>query len=386
MQSTETLPSQSWGQALAQARVQQNRDLGTISRELLLSLAQLRGIEGGQTHAFHGQNFYLRAVEKYAAHLNVTLDPPVSTFQLSSAPGTHPASSPQRASGIARRQSTPPNALQMPAQRAHGARLGRWMALLILALVGAGVYMAVSEGWPSRTVDAVVAQKDGSPADTTGSQVATGTTSSAATGTATSSAPAPAPMAASTSIATSGGTGSPAPSAAPANAQADQAQEPANPTAPVAHQTPFATNLQIQSAGLANKGAGSPQVSANGSETAATNPATVVGANLGESQVASPGPSSDTTPNRAITDEIVLTFDQECWVELLQTDGQSQQRIYKPGEELRIAADQVQRLVLGNAQAIRAQRAGKPFDVTQFTRGSGSVARIDAQALARTAP
>lgn len=351
MQSTETLPAQSWGQALAQARAQQNRDLGTISRELLLSLAQLRGIESGQTHAFHGQNFYLRAVDKYAAHLNVTLDPPVSTFQQSSAPGTHPASSPQRASGIARRQSTPPNAIQMPAHRPHGARLGRWIALLVLALVGAGVYMAVSEGWPSRTIDAV-AQKDASPADSTGSRVASGTA---------------------TSIATSGDSVSTAPSTAPAQAQADKTQDPASPTAPVAHQTPFATNLQIQSAGLANKGTGTAQASANGSESAPASLTAMVGANLDTNQV-------------AITDELVLTFNQECWVELLQTDGQSQQRIYKPGEELRIAANQVQRLVLGNAQAIRAQRAGKPFDVTQFTRGSGGVARIDAQALSRTAP
>ena len=346
MQSTETLPLKSWGQALAQARAEQSRDLGTISRELLLSLAQLRGIESGQTHAFHAQNFYLRAVKKYADHLHVTLDPPVSAYQESSPSGTHHTKSLQRASGIASRQSSPPNALHMPAQRPHGARLGRWMILLVLGLVSTGVYMAVIEGWPSRPIDEIVAHKDGGPGEPSGNPIA-------------AAPPAAAPPLNKTSNDSSDRTSTSISVPAPTSSSSASLSKSAV-------QAPLQTNAQPDRAQVQSTGA----VTSESANSPATGPSTV----------------QTPSPDRAVPDELVLTFNQECWVELLQTNGQSQQRIYKPGEELRVATDQVERLVLGNAQAIRAQRAGKPFDVTQFTRGTGSVARIDAQALSRTTP
>ena len=349
MLSTESPPAESWGQALAQARAQQRRDHGTISRELLLSLAQLRGIEAGQTHAFHAQNFYLRAVQKYADHLNVTLDPPVSNFQEATLSGTHHPKSMHRASGIARRQSSPPNALHMPSAGAHGARLGRWMVLLVLGLVAAGVYLAVGEGWPSRSIDEITPQNGVNLSDPTADRVAT-----------TPATPAAVPMASTVTSATDS-----------TFATAEPVQQLTTQTAPPASTpTDVPPNTQSQSV----QGTTIAPVKAQTGATASEPPA-----------ASSPAVTS-VIPGRVVTDELVLTFNQECWVELLQTNGQSQQRIYKPGEELRIAADQVERLVLGNAQAIGAQRAGKPFDVTQFIRGSGSVARLDAQSLSRTAP
>ena len=361
MQSTETLPVKSWGQVLAQARAEQSRDLGTISRELLLSLAQLRGIETGQTHAFHGQNFYLRAVQKYADHMHITLDPPVSDFQDASPSGTRHTKSLHRASGIASHQSSPPNALHMPAQRPHGARLGRWMILLVLGLVGAGVYMAVSEGWPSRPIDEIVAHKEGSSASLSVNRSAItplDTTSDIRSDNTSTSISVPASTSSSTVSLEKAAAQTAAQTTSQTNAQSDNTQsQSAAAAASASTAAPVTEPAAVQA-------------SANGPASPATGPTTV----------------QTPSPDRTVTDELVLTFNQECWVELLQTNGQSQQRIYKPGEELRVSADQVERLVLGNAQAIQAQRAGKPFDVTQFIRGSGSVARIDAQALARTTP
>lgn len=409
MQPTQALPVETWAQALSQARIEQGLDLGTLARELMLSLAQIRGIEAGQTNAFHAQNYYLRGVQRYAERLQITLDPDPGTFQASDAASLRNRA-PQRAQGIAQRQSSPANALQLPTGRAHGARLGRWLVILVILLVGAGVYMAVDEGWPAKPIEDMLASQSADSSASNPSSAESGTprqsaseptqTATTQTGSTRVSQPPPAGASTGTSVVTvdlgsagndatlaSGSAPSvnsqPAPLANPDTASAsDASAQPASasPTTPGSTQAGSDASMQSSATSTGTgplsdqPAAGTDQstqaISAAGTQTAMTT---------------SGAPDQPSPQNSAIADEIVLRFNDDCWVELRRTDGASEQGIFKSGDEIRVPASEVDRLVLGNAMAVQATRGGKPFDMNQFTRG-GSVARISGQALSQTAP
>lgn len=59
------------GHALTRAREAQAMTIDAVSDRLLLSTRQVRGLETGETSAFHNTAFYGRALEKYAAFLGV---------------------------------------------------------------------------------------------------------------------------------------------------------------------------------------------------------------------------------------------------------------------------------------------------------------------------
>lgn len=360
MQSNEALPLQTWGQALRQARTEQGLDLGTIARELMLSLAQIRCIEAGEMTAFHHQGYYLRGVQKYADRLQISLEPPISAFEAASgSASTHPHRVTARASGIARRQSSPPNAAKLPNSRTHGAKLGRLLMLLLLALIGGGVYLAISEGWPSRSINDMLATAPEESTTSAAAGPAAVVLNQAPSAPVKSSSP-DSPSIDSPSIES--------PSISP-EAPAHTVSTPGSAEPQRNHSTGTELTAARPAAGSASGGTGDDQASASPQLSATT-------------------PQAVQTPVQAepVPDEIVLTFRQECWVELRKSSGESEQGLFKPGQTLRFMASQVERLVLGNAQGVEALRAGKPYDVMQFTRGGNNVARIDTEAIARTAP
>jgi len=390
MQPTQALPVETWAQTLSQARVEQGLDIGTLARELMLSMAQIRGIEAGQTGAFHAQNYYLRGVQRYAERLQITLDPDPGTFQASDAASLRNRA-PQRAQGIVQRQSSPADALQLPSGRSHGARLGRWLVILVVLLIGAGVYMAIGEGWPSKPIEDMVAGKSSNSSPGVGDQDQSSASAAAAESTGTAPATATQPASGTSVVTVNLGTaeiGTPSGTssvAVPADASSGAPEQEIGNNAgttlkPGAEHSDQGTRL-TQNVTPSITGAMPDQASAS-----LTQP--IDSPNETDTQSSSPSDGASTQPlnqDSAVADEIVLRFNDDCWVELRRADGTSEQRIFNPGDEIRVAANEVDRLVLGNATAVQAIRAGKPFDVMQFTRG-GTVARISGQALSQTAP
>ncbi|MCD8504762.1 MAG: helix-turn-helix domain-containing protein [Burkholderiaceae bacterium] len=341
MQDIDQLPLSQWAEQLKQARELSGQDLATLAPTLMLSSAQLRAIESGTVSAFHGPGYYLRAVEKYARHLNITLDPPVTELKLTDSQiALNRVKNQPSASKLAKRESSVIGANAMP-HASSRTRLGIWLAGLLLVLVGIGTWLAIDEGWPSKT--------DITPAV----QVANDRTNDQPTETTSTIEVAP-PDSNVSSAAIGGNTNSDA--------------SLASPIAPIATAS---TKSAIEPVTQSLPGGAAPTVEPNHTtslELAASRTTTLA-------QVAPP-PAPEPLP-----DMIEAEFSADCWVEVRFVDGRVEQGIYSPTRTLSVPVSEIERLTFGNAQAVRANRAGQPFDVNTFTRSGNNVARISAQDL-----
>lgn len=357
MASNQVLPLETWAQTLAQARRAQGLDLNTLARELMLSLAQIRGIEAGSTDAFHAQNYYLRGVQRYAERLQIRLDPDPREFQATDAASLR-NTAPQRAKGIADRQSTPAGAAHLPNVRADGSRLGRLVALVVIVLLGAGIYLAVGEGWPSKPINDLMTRTESDSSSKTPAKPSSG---APAAGSLTTSVPAAdSRSTVATVVLPSTATGNMKSAGMTSQTQSQASSNTGTPAAPAP-----TTDMRQ-----------SDKVSAQSLEPAgpvATAPISPAGVEGGALRTGAP------------IDQLVLSFKDECWVELRRKDGSTEQKIYKPGEQLQIATDEIGSMVIGNAAGVSATRAGKPLNLSQFTRG-GNVARLNPQSLSQPSP
>jgi cytoskeletal protein RodZ len=69
--SRTTLPEQELGALLRHARNEQQRSVAQVARVLILSSAQINGIESGSLAAFHNRTYYLRALKKYLNYMGI---------------------------------------------------------------------------------------------------------------------------------------------------------------------------------------------------------------------------------------------------------------------------------------------------------------------------
>jgi cytoskeletal protein RodZ len=338
MQDIDQLPVKQWAEQITGAREAAKLDIASLAQALMLSRAQLRGLESGSLSPFHGPGYYLRALDKCARHLGIELDPPVTELKLSDSQITlNRVKNSPSAANLARRESNTLGEDAMPASRR--GRVGMWIAAVSLILVGAGTWLAIEEGWPTRQTLPVVAESNSdrqrsTSADTSINQTEP-TTSAALT------------------------------EAVQAISAVQEISLPAAPTEPTAlaatetitviEQTPpeaFAAQVAVPSS--------EPTVS----ESAAPEPETK--------------PEVETAP---IANLFEATFTADCWVEIRFTDGRIEQRIYTPTQTLSLPINEIERVTFGNAQAVQASRAGKAFDVVAFTRSGNNVARMSAQDL-----
>jgi ribosome-binding protein aMBF1 (putative translation factor) len=63
------------GDALRTAREERGLSLAAVQEHLLLSDAQVRGLESGDAAAFHGPRFFERALERYVRLLGLEAAP-----------------------------------------------------------------------------------------------------------------------------------------------------------------------------------------------------------------------------------------------------------------------------------------------------------------------
>ncbi len=348
MQDIEQLPLEQWASQLKAARQAAGIDFSTLAQELLLSQAQLRCLETGSLTAFHGPGYYLRAVEKYAQRLDIVLDPPVTELTLSDSQlALKRVKNTPSASSIAKKHTNRLDSEVLPSASSR-TRVGVWLGVLLIALVGVGTWMAISEGWPNgengngtALVEQTAVQTDASSPIEPEQQ--NEDTLAAASANASANA----------SVTT------------PEQATSDLFGSPLA-TDPTANATDPTTAAVTDPA----------------SETAnSTNPQTTPAAQ------AAPDPEPDSTPEPPPAppppppDVIQASFNADCWVEIRRVDGTTEQGIYKPGQSVTVDVADIERLTFGNAAAVSATRAGEPFDVLAYTRGGNNVARISKQAL-----
>lgn len=90
---------------------------------------------------------------------------------------------------------------------------------------------------------------------------------------------------------------------------------------------------------------------------------------------ASMAPSLSTAPQQATqgpaSDGLVLRFDGDSWLEVLAPGGAVlEQALVRSGEQRRFAPGTVGRMVLGNAGAVRVERAGEAVDLSPYRRAN----------------
>jgi len=328
MREESSLPLEAWASALSDARRVRGLDLTQTARELLLSPAQLRGIESASLNAFHGEGYYLRAVEKYAKFLQVELVPPLEGLeQTDSQIALKRFNKGATVVTLAKREMSMGTTLEEPTGRR--TRLGLWLVLTLGVVVAVGAYLAIDEGWPnnsneSESVAAIVQEPRSQPSK-------------------------------------------PVIPAAPTPSSAGQQMvvtiEPVRPV----NAPPLAGEPNVVSAPTA--GLGDPN-------SGSVNPVP----EKQSTQVPSPITTSVATPPTP-PDIIEVTFTQDCWVEVRFNDNRVEQKIYTPGERLELRASEIRSLVFGNARAVNAQRAKVAWSVMPFTAPGGNVARIPQASL-----
>lgn len=333
MQANDQLPLKQWAEQLTQARQARSLNQMELARELLFSPAQMRCIESGTLDAFHGTGYYLRAVEKYANHLQLTLDPPITALTLTDSQlALKRFKSSAHASSLAKRHANLETADKMPSS-SRRTRLGIVLVAVIATLVSAGVWLSLTEGWPGLTSPETQSPEP-KVASSTDRNVAPANIKVAADTGATSN-----PVSASESGAL----------LPPVNM---------SPTEQPAIQTQSQTSLSVSA-----------------TQSSQTSPPE----NLALQNTGSTPQATQTSPQSAAAqspDLIKASFLADCWVEVRYLDGRIDQAIYKTGQSIEIAAKDVAKLTFGNASGVQATRKGKPFDIMTFTKGRGNVARI----------
>jgi len=323
MREESSLPLEAWASALSDARRLRGLDLTQTARELLLSPAQLRGIESASLNAFHGEGYYLRAVEKYAKLLQVELVPPLEGLdQTDSQIALKRFNKGATVVTLAKREMGVGSTLEVPTVRR--TRLGLWLVLTLGVVVAVGAYIAIDEGWPNNTNESEsVAAIDQEPR--------------------------------------------PQPSKPVISATASQQRvvtiEPARPV----NTPPLAGDPNVATASA--PGVGDPN--ARSVSLVAEKQSPEVPAPINATPAIAPTPP----------DLIEATFTQDCWVEVRFNDNRVEQKIYTPGEKLELRASEITSLVFGNARAVNAQRAKVAWSVMPFTVPGGNVARIPQASL-----
>jgi cytoskeletal protein RodZ len=327
MQRDNQLPLDAWAQTLSEARAQQGLSLLETARELMLSPAQLRDIESGSMQSFHGSGYYVRAVQKYAKRLAVELDPAVEALSLTDSQigmqrlsKTPKPSMSSATATLSKRQSALENGLTVAHHRSRSSRIGMILGLILIVAVALGVYLSVEEGWP--------------------------------------------------------------------NKQAEQSSENTQAQLPRSVQT---ESIEVTAQPTSNTTApGSPDLSSDVALPAAnlgSNPEPNLASSLNTEVVIAPETTHvpEAVPQsmpEAIpappppADLLEARFTADCWVEVRYKDGRVEQRVYTDRDILTLPLDEVQSMVFGNAQAVKAEKRGQSFDVMAFARGR-NVARIN---------
>jgi len=347
MQDLDQLPLEQWAAQLKQAREAAKLEFSHVAQELRLSAAQLRGIETGTITAFHGPGYYLRAVEKYAQQLGITLDPPVTELELTDSQlALKRVKNTPTASNLAKNQENLLGASAMP-RAMRRSRIGLWLGAILLALVATGTWMAFVEGWPNGDETTL--------AQTETTERKTQTNSDDASSPDTVSAVKSESATSRTDSSTSNELALP--------------NTTTTPSSVTGLKTPALTQSATDAVSVgipATESLPAPEIAAE--TTSETTSETVP----------EPAPQPPAPPP---PDVIEVSFTDDCWVEVRRIDGTTEQGIYKPGQTLTVPVDDLDRLSFGNAQAANATRGGDPFDVIAFTRGGNNVARIPGDEL-----
>ena len=138
--------------------------------------------------------------------------------------------------------------------------------------------------------------------------------------------------------------------------------------------------------------AGDTRTAPSGAETVATTTGTPdrvpVDTPAPVAAVAAPDPvMASMTPfaNTVAADSLVLTFEDESWIDVVGPDGARIERGLVPAGELRrFEAGRVGHVTLGNADGVRVEHAGREIDLTPFR--AANVARFAVSSDGAPAP
>lgn len=337
MQDLDQLPLEQWASQLKAAREAAGIEVSGLAQDLLLSQAQLRCLETGSLTAFHGPGYYLRAVEKYAQRLGIVLDPPVTELKLSDSQlALKRVKNSPSAGSIAKNHAGTLGSNVLPTT-SNRSRIGLWLGVLLIALVGVGTWMAIDEGWPNGANGNGTAVAEPSDVQTIASE-------------------------------------------------SNQSEPPNQDTVPAASadSTTAATEQETSDlfgSPLATNTTTAPTADPDSESANPINPQAALAAGAVSAPESAPEPAPEPPPAPPPPDVIQATFNADCWVEIRRIDGTTEQGIYKPGQSLVVDVADMERLTFGNAAAVDATRAGQPFNVLDYTRGGNNVARISKQEL-----
>jgi cytoskeleton protein RodZ len=119
--------------------------------------------------------------------------------------------------------------------------------------------------------------------------------------------------------------------------------------------------------------------------SAATQAATVANAPAAARPPAAPYMASLAPIPRATANVLTLRMTGDSWVQIHAPDGKSvEQGLLKSGEQRSFRADEIGRVVLGNAAAVVVQQAGSTVDMTPYQRAN--VARFTVSSDGSLAP
>ena len=325
------------GELLSRERLTQQKDVIDVARRLMLSKLQLLAIESGESASFHHERRYLQGIKSYVFYLGLQSRADVTELvtQIEGWSAESMRASP--AAGVAQLHRS---AAAPTAAKSYASRGPRYVYYGVGLLVLGAIALAISEGWPFKEDEQVIASAESTSGATT-SSVASPLSSPRVAPGATSVAPSTEPKPAATS------------------AQAVQTPLTQLSTSSTA-QAPAASTQASVSVAVQTPMSVSPPTTQQNAPSATTN---------------TPAVKQD---GQAM---MRIDFSAECWVSLQTAEGKKVDRIYKPGESLSVPLASVSALVLGNAPAAKVFLADRPVDVMAKGLTYGNVTRLDQKGI-----
>jgi cytoskeletal protein RodZ len=154
------------GELLSRERLTQQKDVIDVARRLMLSKLQLLAIESGESASFHHERRYLQGIKSYVFYLGLQSRADVTELvtQIEGWSAESMRASP--AAGVAQLHRS---AAAPTAAKTYASRGPRYVYYGVGLLVLGAITLAISEGWPFKEDEQVIASAELIPGATTSS-------------------------------------------------------------------------------------------------------------------------------------------------------------------------------------------------------------------------
>lgn len=322
------------GEILLKNRIERGLDLQSVARALIMSVAQIRGIESAEQAAFHNSSFFLRGIEKYAHYLSIPENNECWSLisQIREAPIHHKNGRAQQSVKVLAKSGLFKNQSSILTYFARHPVF--WILMISLAALGINLNSRIET--ETNRQHELVRQELSAQKTTTESTLSL---------------------------------------------------SPPDQDKGAANQTLSESVTKTEVSALSPKALlDTPQPTPGmGDENNPVHQSQLTDAMPGQSLAMSLPLIQNSQPNPKETRKISLKFSAPSWVKYVVKDGTTQEKIYQPEDVLEIDPSSLESMTIGNTGATTLSAGETPIDLNLYSSQKNGVARLKLEDLNRLA-